>query len=584
MALVASLASVLVLAGAQAEDMADRSSQGFLSKYLPAAMQRAGGKHGGVGSSAMADRSATTFHSQGTSPAVGTKDFDPLKIAGDEEEKSVHKMLNNSSIMPIPVSLAAVGVGLVSLAAMLLVRMQRGLQSATIVTSSGGLGSDMSVAMAPASGDNLLELETPGSSINGAAVLETKISRKENFRRASWGQMSSKNLQPLTLCHVTAVKEEELSRFITGHPNNNITPYIANLVGRDLHKRTNHPLEIIKGRIEKYFAGLETEYEVFDGEDPIVTTTQCFDDLNIPPEHPGRSKSDTYYINDETLLRTHTSAHQSEHLRAGHEAFLCTGDVYRRDEIDASHFPAFHQMEGVKLFPTADLGGETDFSDVDKWLKSDNCAMIAADLKQTLEGMIRAVFDDPDLETRWRDDYFPFTEPSFELDVFYQGEWLEVLGSGVIHSDVLGRCGLAHRRGWAFGLGLERLAMVLFSIPDIRLFWTDDERFHKQFQSGDVVTFKPYSKYPPVFKDIAFWCPEAYEENDFNELARSVAGELVERVENIDTFTNPKTGKTSNCYRITYRSMDRSLTDVEINALQDNLRDQAASKLQVELR
>merc|ERR1719327_1147533 len=189
--------------------------------------------------------------------------------------------------------------------------------------------------------------------------------------------------------------------------------------------------------------------------------------------------------------------------------------------------------------------------------------MIAADLKQTLEGMIRAVFDDPNLETRWRDDYFPFTEPSFELDVFYQGEWLEVLGCGVIHSDVLERCGVAHRRGWAFGLGLERLAMVLFSIPDIRLFWTDDERFHKQFQSGDVVTFKPYSKYPPVFKDIAFWCPEAYEENDFNELARSVAGELVERVENIDTFTNPKTGKTSNCYRITYRSMDRSLTDID---------------------
>ena len=149
---------------------------------------------------------------------------------------------------------------------------------------------------------------------------------------------------------------------------------------------------------------------------------------------------------------------------------------------------------------------------------------------------------------------------------------------------MLSNVGKAERHGWAFGLGLERLAMVLFSIPDIRLFWTDDPRFHKQFVSGDVVTFKPYSKYPPVYKDIAFWCPEAYEENDFNELARSVAGELVERVENIDTFTNPKTGKTSNCYRVTYRSMDRSLTDVEINALQDGLRDKAAAELGVELR
>ena len=206
------------------------------------------------------------------------------------------------------------------------------------------------------------------------------------------------------------------------------------------------------------------------------------------------------------------------------------------------------------------------------------------DLKATLEGLIKYVFDDPDLQTRWRDDYFPFTEPSFELDVFYQDEWLEVLGCGVIHADVLERCGLASRRGWAFGLGLERLAMVLFAIPDIRLFWTDDERFHKQFKAGQVSTFKPYSKYPPVFKDIAFWCPESYVENDFNELARSIGGELIERVENIDTFTNPKTGKTSNCYRITYRSMDRSLTDVEINALQDSLRDEAAAALSVELR
>ena len=374
------------------------------------------------------------------------------------------------------------------------------------------------------------------------------------------------------------------SRFITGHPDCNVTPYIANLVGRDLHKKSDHPLGIIKDRIEAYFAGLEQTYDLFDGEDPIVTTTQCFDDLNIPPEHPGRSKSDTYYINDQQVLRTHTSAHQSQHLCAGHEAFLCTGDVYRRDEIDASHFPAFHQMEGVKLFSAESLNGKTDFSDREAWLASAECDSIGKDLKATLEGLSKHVFDDPDLQTRWRDDFFPFTEPSFELDVFYQDEWLEVLGCGVIHSDVLERCDLGSRRGWAFGLGLERLAMVLFAIPDIRLVWTDDARFHKQFEAGVVKTFKPYSKFPPVFKDIAFWCPETYEENDFNELTRSVCGELVERVENIDSFTNPKSSKTSNCYRVTYRSMDRSLTNDEINALQDALRDEAAATLGVELR
>jgi len=375
---------------------------------------------------------------------------------------------------------------------------------------------------------------------------------------------------------------EQLNRFVTDHPDNNVTPYIAALVGRDLHKREKHPLHIIRSKIESYFQNLETEYEIFDGEDPVVTTTQCFDDLLIPPEHPGRQKSDTYYITDETLLRTHTSAHQSEHLRAGHEAFLCTGDVYRRDEIDASHFPAFHQMEGVKLFPEMD---GSKFASKEEWLESEECKIVASDLKKTLENMVDYVFDDPNLQKRWRDDYFPFTEPSFELDVFYNDEWMEVLGCGVIHEGVLERCNLQAKRGWAFGLGLERLAMVLFSIPDIRLFWTDDPRFHDQFKSGDIVKFQPYSKYPPVFKDIAFWIPDQhFEENDFFELARSVAGDLVEQIELIDKFTHPKTHRTSCCYRVTYRSMDRSLTNEEINDLQNTLRDRTVSDLLVELR
>lgn len=92
--------------------------------------------------------------------------------------------------------------------------------------------------------------------------------------------------------------------------------------------------------------------------------------------------------------------------------------------------------------------------------------------------------------------YFPFTEPSLELEIFFQGDWLEVLGCGVIHTDVLAKCGLTHRHGWAFGLGLERLAMILFSIPDIRLFWTEDPRFTSQFKTGEVIKFTPYSKYP----------------------------------------------------------------------------------------
>ena len=106
----------------------------------------------------------------------------------------------------------------------------------------------------------------------------------------------------------------------------------------------------------------------------------------------------------------------------------------------------------------------------------------------------------------------------------------------------------------------------------------------KQFKPGQLTTFKPYSKYPPCFKDIAFWIPDGFEPNDFFELGRAVAGELVEKVDLIDEFTNPKKAKTSHCYRITYRSMDRSLTDDEVNKMQEDLRERAANELAVELR
>jgi len=370
-------------------------------------------------------------------------------------------------------------------------------------------------------------------------------------------------------------------RYCTDHPNNNVPPHIAELVGRGLHTKPDHPIGIVRAKIQEYFASLPEEYHEFDAEDPIVTCTQCFDDLRIPPEHPGRSPSDTYYISDDTLLRTHTSAHQSMHLRDGYETFLCAGDVYRRDEIDASHYPAFHQLEGVKLFDPATVSA-ADGLTREEWLQSPECKMISDDLKATLEGLMDHLFGP--VEKKWSEDYFPFTEPSFECEILYQGEWLEVLGCGVVHTEVLEMAGRGDRRGWAFGLGLERLAMVLFEIPDIRLFWTSDDRFHKQFQAGQITNFISYSKFPPVFKDIAFWLPEMFVENDFFEMARGIAGDLVEKIDCIDEFVHPKTNRASKCYRVTYRSMDRSLTNDEIDALQEELRVSSEANLQLEVR
>mmetsp|Transcript_3397 Transcript_3397/g.4889 ORF Transcript_3397/g.4889 Transcript_3397/m.4889 type:complete len:192 (-) Transcript_3397:52-627(-) len=190
---------------------------------------------------------------------------------------------------------------------------------------------------------------------------------------------------------------------------------------------------------------------------------------------------------------------------------------------------------------------------------------------------------------RWLDEYFPFTEPSVELEIFYNEDWMEVLGCGVIHHDVLRNAGLDPEKvhGWAFGLGLERLAMVLFGIPDIRLFWSDDERFAQQFTAKSFVEktkFKPFSKYPPVLKDISMWIPEEFVDNDLFEMIRDEGGDQVEKVDLLDEFTHPKTGRTSKMFRVTWRDMSRTLTNEEVNAKHETVLERVVDELKVELR
>jgi len=345
----------------------------------------------------------------------------------------------------------------------------------------------------------------------------------------------------------------------------NITEALEAKVGRQLHLRKGHPLHTIKTLIEQHFVDRHGDtFHFADDKSPVVTNQMNFDDLLIPSDHVSRSPHDTYYIDGDHLLRTHTSAHQTELLQEGHRSFLCTGDVFRRDTIDATHSPVFHQMEGVRIWPKSEQ--------VD----------VVADLKDTLEGVCHTLF--PGSEIRWNKDYFPFTDPSLEVEVFYNGDWMEVLGCGKIQPRILEGSGFADCEGWAFGLGLERLAMVLFGIPDIRLFWSEDARFTDQFREGEVKTFVPYSKYPLCYKDVTFWLPEGYHAHAFYELARSVGGDLIEEITEIDAFTHPKTGRDSRCYRVVYRSMDRSLTNDEVDSVQERLRALAAEDLGVELR
>eukprot|EP00941_MAST-03F_sp_MAST-3F-sp1_P004110 g4110.t1 len=358
------------------------------------------------------------------------------------------------------------------------------------------------------------------------------------------------------------------------HSMNNVSPGVAEKLGRNLHLKENHPLSNIKRTIEDHFTKHhgEAKFKFFDNLSPLVTIEQNFDALLIPKDHVSRSASDTFYVDDQRVLRCHTSAHQNELIAAGHRAFLCTGDVYRRDTVDSSHYPVFHQMEGVRIFNEDEipLGGSREVA----------VAECESNLKKTLEGMVRSIFGDVDV--RWVDAHFPFTSPSIEMEIYFQDEWLEVLGCGVIQQEILRNCGRGDETGWAFGLGLERLAMVLWGIPDIRLFWSNDRRFLDQFEYGRSSKFTQFSKYPPCLKDISFWLPDNNNvqsvcENDIHECVREEAGDLVECVELIDNFVHPKTGRVSHCYRINYRSMERNLTNAEIDSIQMRVRDRVSA-------
>lgn len=343
---------------------------------------------------------------------------------------------------------------------------------------------------------------------------------------------------------------------------NNISKTINEKRNLKLHNKANHPICQLKEKIQLYF----NDFEVFDNLNEVVTVKDNFDDLLIAEDHPARSMNDTYYVDEDHVLRTHTSAHQNKLLKQGYTKFIATGDVYRKDTIDKTHYPVFHQMEGVKIIP--------------------NGIEPLVDLKNTLEGLIKYLY--PGKEYRFLDDYFPFTNPSIQIEVRQDSEWMEVLGAGVIQPQILKNCNI-NGTGWAFGLGIDRLLLSYCNIPDIRYLWTNDARFINQFKNG-LTNFKEYSKFPPVLKDVSFWVNNYAEtveniwnqHNNFCEIIREVGQDLIENVSLIDKFT--KLEKTSLAYRITYRSNDRTLLNSEINEIQENIRKEISEKFDIELR
>lgn len=334
---------------------------------------------------------------------------------------------------------------------------------------------------------------------------------------------------------------------------NNIPSSISAKIGRNLYLQKNHPINIINCQIQSFFSCLG--FKVLQVTNPYVSVESNFDSLLIPHDHCSRKLTDTYYFNESTVLRTHMTSALAHKARE-HSAYVISGDVYRKDAIDSTHYPVFHQMDGFYV-----------------------CENPEESLRKTLCQLIEHLF--PGCNYRLKDDYFPFTINSLEIEVEYNGKWIEVLGGGTVHPQIMKNIGRGDQSAWAFGMGLERLAMLFFQIPDIRLFWSEDERFLNQFESGKIVKFQPFSKYPACIKDIAFWINDNYNVNDFYNIVRESAWEIVEDVKLIDTF---KKNRTSHCYRITYRHNSRSLTNEEVDILQQKIRNEVSSKLQVELR
>ncbi|MGB0662833.1 MAG: phenylalanine--tRNA ligase subunit alpha [Pontibacterium sp.] len=220
-----------------------------------------------------------------------------------------------------------------------------------------------------------------------------------------------------------------------------------------------HPVTKTMARIEAFFAGVG--YSVAEGPE-IEDDYHNFEALNIPSHHPARAMHDTFYFDAQTLLRTHTSGVQIRTMEVQKPPvrIICPGRVYRCD-YDQTHSPMFHQVEGLI---------------VDKNISF-------ADLKGTLEQFLREFFED-DVRVRFRPSYFPFTEPSIEVDIDRgDGKWLEVLGCGMVHPKVFESVGIDPEEytGFAFGMGVERLAMLRYGVNDLRLFFENDLRFLRQF-------------------------------------------------------------------------------------------------------
>ncbi|MBU6500306.1 MAG: hypothetical protein KGJ89_00545 [Patescibacteria group bacterium] len=310
----------------------------------------------------------------------------------------------------------------------------------------------------------------------------------------------------------------------------------------------------------------------------IVPVKESFDLFNFPPDHPARSRSDTYYVDDANILRTHTTImwyywlgleSVKEKIKKGEAVgALSYGKVYRKDEIDRKHMNVFHQIDGWYL------------------CRREEKEIGIKELQDVLVKIAQAIYG-KDIKYRFNKDTFPYTDPSLEMEIDLAGNWVEVLGSGVVQSKVLDNLGVDSKiwNGWAFGFGLERLAILSMQLPDIRLLWSNDPRVTRQLKLGQK--FKEVSKFPPITRDISFVVDKSFVPNNYFDLIRDIGGDLVEEVSLLDKYENAEkfgVDKISYTYRIIYRSNERTLKTEEIEPLQNKVIDETKGQFNAEIR
>ncbi|OGD30983.1 phenylalanine--tRNA ligase subunit alpha [Candidatus Azambacteria bacterium RIFCSPLOWO2_01_FULL_46_26] len=229
--------------------------------------------------------------------------------------------------------------------------------------------------------------------------------------------------------------------------------------GKKVSRGSSHPLSRLRKEAEDIFGSLG--FEIIEGPE-VETEYYNFDALNIPAEHPAREMWDTFWLGKKFLMRTHTSPVQIRYMEKHNPPFriIAPGRVFRHEATDASHEIQFNQLEGLMVGKDVSL----------------------ADLKGILEQFLRRLMGEK-IQIRFKPSYFPFVEPGVEVDMLWNGRWLEMLGAGMVHPNVLRAGGLNPNewQGFAFGVGIDRLAMLKYKIDDIRLFYSGDLRFLRQF-------------------------------------------------------------------------------------------------------